>query len=99
MDEYPAGFEFMAESKEESNPNRINGFAPGDRIQVTSEDNEHYGKFGRVINSWGGCWPEVCGPDRNCRIVEVDFGKADDKPHFGYSSSPLFRPKDLTIVD
>lgn len=95
-EQYPPGFEFMAEERQQD-PLRINGFAPGDRVQVVNEDNEHYGKFGKVTNSWAGCFPEICGKDRPCKIIEVELdGKL---PWRSYSGAPIYSPKEITHVD
>lgn len=108
MDEYPPGFEFMAEQKQD-NPHRIHGFAPGDRVQVIAEDSDDKGKIGRVVNSWGGCDPGEDEGDpftclaRNCHLVEVDLGEPRffnglDIPSLP-RDYPVFGPKDIIHVD
>jgi len=91
-DQYPPGFEPGA------NPDRINGFARGDRVQVINEDmSSYYGKIGHVVNSFAGCDPKECSENGFCKLIEVDL---DGKPPWAsYTRCPLFNPKDLVHID
>lgn len=54
---------------DELDPQRINGFAPGDRVGITA--GPYKGAYGKVHESWGGCRPSHCLTQ--CHLVWVDL--------------------------
>lgn len=86
-----------------SDPERINGFAPGDRVAIVNC--ELAGAYGKVEHSSRGCVPNICRDD--CHIVWVELMSRPEgvEPHYShttYSRGPnvfRFLVSEVTHVD
>lgn len=93
----------MTEPELTSDVERINGFAPGDRVGIINC--ELAGAYGKVEESYGGCDTDNCRT--RCHIVYVELmskpeGVQPHHSHVTYNGNPnvfRFLVSEVTHVD